>query len=102
MKKAQSVMEYCVMVLAIVIAILAMRIYIQRSMQGRFKELADSLGKQHDPALAMSSSNVDYDSLVKTETKTERDPTDNKLYTITTTTTDHDTVTTNAAHEVEY
>jgi uncharacterized protein (UPF0333 family) len=86
MKKAQSVLEYALVIVAIVTALLAMGVYVQRSMQGRLKDMADSLGKQYNPLTATSVVNTDYDSRTRVETKTELDPTDNKFYTTTTNT----------------
>jgi uncharacterized protein (UPF0333 family) len=76
MKKAQSVLEYALVIVAIVTALLAMGVYVQRSMQGRLKDMADSLGKQYNPLTATSVVNTDYDSRTRVEAKTELDPTE--------------------------
>ena len=45
-KKAQSVLEYTVFVTVVLAALLAMRIYLQRSMQGKLRDSADKIGEQ--------------------------------------------------------
>jgi len=86
MKKAQSILEYSLVIAATVTALLAIGFYVQRSMQGRLKEMADSLGRQYNPLTATSVINSEYDSKTRVETKTEQDPQDKKLYTKTTNT----------------
>jgi hypothetical protein len=48
-KCAQSTIEYAMIIVCLVAALFAMRIYIKRSIQGRMREAADSIGEQYAP-----------------------------------------------------
>jgi hypothetical protein len=48
MRKAQSMLEYTVLMIIIVAAFLTMQVYIKRGFQGRWKQAADDLGDQYD------------------------------------------------------
>lgn len=48
-KKAQSTLEYVVVITVILAAFLAIQTYFKRAMQGRWKESVDDLGDQYDP-----------------------------------------------------
>ena len=50
MKKAQSIMEYTVLMIIILAAFLTMQIYVKRGFQGRWKQSVDELGDQYDAA----------------------------------------------------
>jgi Flp pilus assembly pilin Flp len=45
-KKAQSLLEYAVLLAVIIVVIVAMQVYLKRSVQGRFKQSADQIGEQ--------------------------------------------------------
>lgn len=62
MKKAQSVLEYAVVVAVFISAILAMQIYLKRSVQGRLRETADSIGQQYSPGNTSSVMYMSDDS----------------------------------------
>jgi len=47
--QAQATVEYAMVVICLVGALIAMRIYIKRSIQGRLREASDSLGEQYAP-----------------------------------------------------
>ena len=47
--QAQAAIEYAMVVICLVGALLAMRIYMKRSIQGRLREAADSFGEQYAP-----------------------------------------------------
>ena len=49
MSKAQTTIEYALIVACIVAALLGMQHYIKRAAQGRLRETADSIGGQYDP-----------------------------------------------------
>jgi hypothetical protein len=49
MKKAQSTLEFAVVIVCTIAALLAMQVYIKRSMQGRLRASADSIGEQYAP-----------------------------------------------------
>ncbi len=47
--KGQSTMEYAVLIIIIVGALLAVQVYIKRGVQGRMKSSADDIGDQFSP-----------------------------------------------------
>ncbi|MFA6378513.1 MAG: hypothetical protein WCX16_01870, partial [Candidatus Omnitrophota bacterium] len=49
-KAGQTVLEFAVLFIVLVGALLAMQKYIQRGVQGKWKESIDGMGKQYDPA----------------------------------------------------
>lgn len=54
-KKAQVTVEYAMVAICIVAALLTMQYYIKRAAQGRLREAADSIGGQYDPRHIVSS-----------------------------------------------
>ena len=48
-KKAQSTLEYALIISVVVGALLAMQVYVKRGIQGRLKKAADDLGDQYSP-----------------------------------------------------
>lgn len=53
--RAQSVFEYAMVVACLVAALIAMQIYIKRSIQGRLKSAADDTGEQYSALHTRSS-----------------------------------------------
>ncbi len=49
MKKAQSTLEYALIISVVVGALLAMQVYVKRGLQGRLRSAADELGEQYSP-----------------------------------------------------
>ena len=45
-QRGQSVLEYSLMVVVLIVVILAMNVYFKRALQGRWKETSDQVGKQ--------------------------------------------------------
>ena len=45
-RRGQSVLEYSLMVVVLIVVILAMNIYFKRALQGRWKSTSDQIGKQ--------------------------------------------------------
>ncbi|MCX5712484.1 MAG: hypothetical protein NTY47_05375 [Candidatus Omnitrophica bacterium] len=45
-KKAQSTLEYAIIIAVVVGALLAIQVYVKRGVQGRFKQAADDIGEQ--------------------------------------------------------
>ena len=54
-KKAQSVLEYSLLFMALVAALLAMVVYLRFSFQGRLRQSADVFGKgeQYEPGVTV-------------------------------------------------
>ena len=48
-RKGQTILEYTVIVVIILGVMIAMKDYIKRGIQGRWKTAADNLGDQYDP-----------------------------------------------------
>lgn len=49
LRRAQSTLEYAVIVAVVIGALLFMSTYIRRSVQGKYRESADDMGDQFDP-----------------------------------------------------
>lgn len=52
LKGGQSTLEYTVLIVIVLAALLATTLYIKRGIQGRWKDAADNLGEQYDPTVA--------------------------------------------------
>lgn len=54
----QTLIEFVVLFIVLIAAFLSMQKYIQRGVQGKWKETVDGMGKQYDPAgnITVSSS----------------------------------------------
>lgn len=52
----QTLLEFVVLFIVLVAAFLAMQKYIQRGVQGKWKETVDGMGKQYDPSGNMTAS----------------------------------------------
>ena len=48
-KRGQSTLEYALIIAVVVVALIAVMIYMRRSMLGRLKDSSNSIGKQFDP-----------------------------------------------------
>lgn len=48
-KKAQSTLEYGVIIAVIVAALIAMQVYFKRGVQGKIRQSADDIGEQFSP-----------------------------------------------------
>ena len=48
-KRAQSTLEYAVLIAVVVGALVAMQIYMKRGVEGRMRSSTDNIGKQFDP-----------------------------------------------------
>jgi hypothetical protein len=47
-RKAQSVLEYSVLIAIVIAALLAIQIYVKRGVQGRMRSASDDIGEQFD------------------------------------------------------
>jgi len=72
-KQAQSTLEYAVLIVCIVAGLLAMQIYIKRSIQGKLRGTADSMGEQYDPKKTSSDITVTFKSEYETTMETKED-----------------------------
>jgi len=48
-KRAQSTLEYAVIIAVVVAGLVAMQVYIKRGMQGRLRQASDDIGEQFSP-----------------------------------------------------
>lgn len=48
-KRGQSTLEYALVIAVVVVALLAINIYMQKGVKGRLKDSTDQIGKQFDP-----------------------------------------------------
>ena len=48
-KRGQSTLEYALIIAVIVVALIAIMVYMRRAMLGRLKESSNSIGRQFDP-----------------------------------------------------
>ena len=53
-RRGQSVLEYTIMLVIVIAALVAMQSYLKRGVQGRWKESVDGLGEQYDQGRADS------------------------------------------------
>lgn len=63
-------LEYSLLVAAIVVSLLAMQAYLKRSMQGKLKEISDDLGQQYNPENTTSDMNYTFTSDTQTASDT--------------------------------
>lgn len=57
-KKAQSTLEYAVVIAVVVAALIAMQAYIKRGMQGKLKQASDDIGEQYSPGRTLEDTTV--------------------------------------------
>lgn len=69
-KKAQSTYEYAILVTCLIAALVAMQVYIKRSIQGRLRATADSVGEQYAPENTTSDITLSFSSDYTTTVRT--------------------------------
>ena len=73
-KSGQITIEYVVLIIIIMAALVATGAYIKRGIQGRWKEAVDDLGDQYDPVAMHGAVTHKIESIVTTKVLTEPDP----------------------------
>lgn len=63
-KKAQSFLEYSVVIACVAAAYLGLQIYLKRSLQGRLREASDQIGGQYAPKQAEAHSRTEIAPLI--------------------------------------
>ncbi len=53
--KGQSTLEYAVLIVVIIAALIAMQVYLKRGVQGRMRESSDQIGDQFSPGYTQSN-----------------------------------------------
>ncbi len=66
-RKAQSTLEYTVLVVIIIAVFITMQMYFKRGFQGRWKSTVDDFGEQYDPDT--TNSQTDYSLISNSETQ---------------------------------
>lgn len=74
LKKAQSIVEYAMVLACIVAALLAMQHYIKRAAEGRLREVADSIGGQYDVHRINSRVTLTQSGTTITDSQQVREP----------------------------
>ena len=54
-KKGQSTLEYAILILIVIVALLAMQTYLKRGVQGRMRESSDNIGEAYSPGYTTSA-----------------------------------------------
>lgn len=54
-KRGQSTLEYAVLIVVIIAALIAMQVYLKRGIQGRMRESSDQIGEQFSPGYTVSN-----------------------------------------------
>lgn len=67
LRRGQSLLEYTIVLVIVVAALLTMQTYIKRGLQGRWKDSVDQLGDQYDPGKMKGS--VAYRVVSSSETR---------------------------------
>jgi hypothetical protein len=65
--KGQSTVEYAILIIIIIGALLTIQVYIKRGVQGRLKSASDDIGEQFSPG------NTNYLSTVSSHSKTREE-----------------------------
>ncbi len=64
-KKAQSTLEYAILIFVVVAALLSMQAYLRRGIKGKMRESSDQIGEQYSPGITTSN----YSTYRNTTTK---------------------------------
>lgn len=86
--RGQSTIEYTLLIVGVIGALLAMQIYFKRGVQGRLRENVEDIGKQYDPDTAVSNYTMSASSNSTTEITSAEAEEDGKIKTTTKTDTD--------------
>lgn len=75
-KKGQSTLEYAILIIIIIGALLSIQVYIKRGVQGRLKSATDDIGDQFSPGntnvvMTMRTSSKSSDTFLNGVTKSE-------------------------------
>jgi len=65
-RRGQSVFEMSLLLVLVVAALIAVQVYLKRSIQGRLRNSADAIGEQYDPARTASDFVMNHVSNVTT------------------------------------
>ena len=71
--KAQSTTEYAVLFAIVAAAVVGMQVYMKRSVQGRMRQSADSIGSQYEPGNTTSTITLNVSNTTTTTTTLQKD-----------------------------
>ena len=54
-KRGQSTLEYAVLIVVIIAALIAMQVYLKRGVQGKLRESSDQIGEQFSPGYTVTN-----------------------------------------------
>lgn len=57
-KRAQSTLEYAVIIAVVVAALIAMQAYVKRGLQGKYRQASDDIGEQYSPGRTTSNQTI--------------------------------------------
>lgn len=57
-KRAQSTLEYAVIIAVVVAGLIAMQAYVKRGLQGKIKDATDDIGEQFSPEHSTASTTI--------------------------------------------
>ena len=69
-KGGQAILEYAVITVCVIAALLAMQVYVKRGISGSLRGSADQLGKQYEPGYVTSAITTTTTGDTYTETRT--------------------------------
>jgi hypothetical protein len=69
MRKGQSTLEYAILIAVTIAGVVAMQVYMKKAQQGRLRSGSDDLGKQFDPAVFSTTTNITNGESHSTETQ---------------------------------
>jgi len=68
-KRAQSTLEYALLIGVIVAGLIAMQMYLKRGYQGKLRESTDQIGEQYSPDYTTSKTTVTKESTTQETVK---------------------------------
>lgn len=85
-KKAQVSLEYAIVIAVFVAALISMKVYLKRGIQGNFRKVADGIGSPYEPKNTTSDKTNRAISTGTASIITKEDTDKNKIITTTTST----------------
>ncbi|UCB56779.1 MAG: hypothetical protein JSV30_06195 [Candidatus Omnitrophota bacterium] len=72
-KKAQTLLEYALVIACVAAALMAMQFYVKRAVQGRLRTAADQIGEQYEPGDVTGGFTVTVDRDITTNVEPEQE-----------------------------
>jgi Flp pilus assembly pilin Flp len=71
-RRAQSTLEYAVIIAVVAAALVAIQIYLKRGVQGKLRQSADQIGEQFEPEESTATSSTTHSGVAVQTTKEEQ------------------------------